>query len=61
MDKKFILVILLGLAVIIFQKRIKEYAATLNDVQKLMAGQMLLLGAILIFLLYYIFTRSREE
>ncbi|MEA1993396.1 MAG: hypothetical protein U9N35_03235 [Euryarchaeota archaeon] len=61
MDKKFLIVVIIGLVIIVFQKRIEEYSATLNEVQKLMIAQMLLLGTILILLLYYIFSRSKEE
>ena len=60
MDKKFLGLILVAILVIAFQKQIKAYLATLNPVQKLMLGQMLLLSGILILLLYYIFPRSEE-
>ncbi len=60
MDKKFLGLILVAILVIAFQKQIKAYLATLNPVQKLMLGQMLLLSGILILLLYYIFSRSEE-
>jgi len=60
MDKKFLGLIIVAILVIAFQKQIKAYLATLNPVQKLMLGQMLLLSGILILLLYYIFSRSEE-
>ncbi|GEM_PF-1553810 len=60
MDKKFLGLILVAILVIAFQRQIKAYLATLNPVQKLMLGQMLLLSGILILLLYYIFSRSEE-
>ena len=60
MDKKFLGLILVAIIVIAFQRQIKAYLATLNPVQKLMLGQMLLLSGILILLLYYIFSRSEE-
>ncbi|MCK4637089.1 MAG: hypothetical protein KAT49_04340 [Methanomicrobia archaeon] len=61
MDKKFIVLILVALILIVFQGRIKVYLATLNSVQKLMMGQIIILGGILIILLYYILSRSEEE
>ena len=60
MDKKFLGLIIVAILVIAFQRQIKAYLATLNPVQKLMLGQMLLLSGILILLLYYIFSRSEE-
>ncbi|MCK4433344.1 MAG: hypothetical protein KAV48_05360 [Methanomicrobia archaeon] len=61
MDKKFIVLILVALILIVFQGKIKVYLATLNSVQKLMMGQIIILGGILIILLYYILSRSEEE
>ncbi len=61
MDKKFIVLILFALILIVFQGKIKVYLATLNSVQKLMMGQIIILGGILIILLYYILSRSEEE
>lgn len=61
MDKKFIVLILIALILIVFQGKIKVYLATLNSVQKLMMGQIIILGGILIILLYYILSRSEEE
>jgi len=61
MDKKFIALILVAIILIVFEKRIKAYLATLNSVQKLMLGQIMILVGILVILLYYILARSKEE
>ena len=61
MDKKFIALIVIFLIIVAFQGKIKIYLATLNSVQKLMLGQILILMGILIILLYYIVSRSEKE
>ncbi len=61
MDKKFIVLVLVALILIIFQGKIKAHLTTLNSIQKLMMGQIVILGGILVILLYYILSRSEEE
>ena len=61
MDKKLLILIVVALILIVFRGRIKTYMATLNSVQKLMLGQIVILMGALVILTYYIVARSKEE
>ena len=60
MDKKFLGVILLGVILIVFKDEIRDRVSTMTTVQKLMIGQVMVLGAVLLILIYYIVSRIEE-
>jgi hypothetical protein len=60
MDKKVIGVLVVALILLIFQDEIKEFVGTLNTVQTLMLGQIIILGSVLVILAYYLLSRFEE-